>query len=495
MLRGVGLRVLGLILLFSSVVTLTATAIQLYLDFDQDVDSLSVRLDDVGRSSLGALAADLWNVDPTGLHRQLEDMLHLPDMRYLEVRESAPKGMQPLRVAVGTAGSSGVLVREFGLVHVTHGVSHPVGTLLVEASLDGVYARLWDRVLVILAAQGLKTFLVSLFTLYIVHRLITRHLIFISDHFERRMHGQPTGRLVLQRGRQEQPDELDQMVRAFQDMADGLEAANAGLAQANRALKQDIGEGERREKTLQAALDELAAANRELERFAYVASHDLQEPLRSIVSFTQLLSRNYGSKLGEEGDEYIAFIVAAGQRMHALINDLLAYSRVEQKGGPFEAVVLEQVLGVARQNLNAAIQESGAEIDVGPLPCVNGDRTQLVQLFQNLLGNAMKFRVPGKAPRVSVSARAEGDLWVVTVKDDGIGLETGGDDPFEVFRRQHTVHAYPGTGIGLAICKRIVARHGGRIWVESEPGQGAAFHFSLPGTPVAYSRSLDAIES
>jgi signal transduction histidine kinase len=226
----------------------------------------------------------------------------------------------------------------------------------------------------------------------------------------------------------------------------------------------------------------LRRSNEELQQFANVASHDLQEPLRMVSSFVQLLERQYKDKLDDRAREYIAFAVDGTHRMKTLINDLLAYSRVGTREKPPEPADCEAVLRDALKNLQASIGECGAAITHDPLPTVIADRAQLVQLLQNLVGNAVKYRGP-QAPCVHISARQEGRAWVFSVRDNGIGIDKQyWDRIFIIFQRLHTAAEYPGTGIGLAICKKIIDRHGGRIWVESDPGQGATFYFSLPNT-------------
>ena len=237
---------------------------------------------------------------------------------------------------------------------------------------------------------------------------------------------------------------------------------------------------------LEESVAELGRSNADLQQFAYVASYDLQEPLRMVSSYTQLIARRYKGKLDADADEFIAFAVDGANRMQRLILDLLAYSRVNTAGRQFEPTAMETVLKAALNNLTDAVKESQAVITHDPLPAVMGDDKQLAQLFQNLLSNAVKFG-GAQPPRIHISAKQTDGEWLFSVRDHGIGLDPQyADLIFVIFQRLHTRAEYPGTGIGLAICKKIVERHGGRIWVESELGKGATFYFTLrdeePGT-------------
>jgi signal transduction histidine kinase len=242
----------------------------------------------------------------------------------------------------------------------------------------------------------------------------------------------------------------------------------------------DITKRKRAEDELQRTLDELQNSNAELEQFAYVASHDLQEPLRGIAGLVQLLQHRYQGQLDSRADEYIDHIVDGTQRMQTLINDLLAYSRIGRRGEPIQPTEAEAALKAALENLNAAIQELGANITNESLPTVQADPTQLIQLFQNLIGNALKFKSES-APQIHVGVSDAGAFWQFSVQDNGIGIEPQYFERiFQVFQRLHTRREYKGTGIGLAICKKIIERHGGRIWVESQAGKGSTFYFTLP---------------
>jgi len=250
--------------------------------------------------------------------------------------------------------------------------------------------------------------------------------------------------------------------------------------QAALVVAQDITERKRAEAELEQTMAELARSNAELEQFAYIASHDLQEPLRAVAGMVQLLQRRYAGRLDARADEFIRHAVEGAARMQTLINDLLTYSRVGSRGQPLEPTDCSTVLKNVLANLAVAISESSAVVTYEALPSVRADAGQLTQLFQNLIGNALKFRNEC-SPAIHIEAVSQEGEWLFAVRDNGIGLEAQYFERiFGVFQRLHTRTEYPGTGIGLAICKKIVERHGGRIWVESEPGRGSTFYFTIP---------------
>jgi len=247
----------------------------------------------------------------------------------------------------------------------------------------------------------------------------------------------------------------------------------------------DITERKQAQEALEARSRELLRSNAELEQFAYVASHDLQEPLRMVASYTSLLAQEHVDKLDDEAKLYIHFAKDGAERMQQLIHDLLSYSRISSRKRPPAQVSAEECLDLALANLKISLDETGAVIRRGTLPVLLGDRSQIVDLFQNLIANAIKFRL-GAPPVVEVSAESLAGGTRFAVRDNGIGMEAQYfEDVFQVFRRLHTKEEYPGTGIGLAICKRIVERVGGKIWVESTLGQGSTFFFTWPSAPAA----------
>ena len=260
-----------------------------------------------------------------------------------------------------------------------------------------------------------------------------------------------------------------------------------------RTERRAVALAERMTQSLRESQTELARSNAELERFAYVASHDLREPLRTITGFLGLLSRRHGWRLDDEGCEFLDHAVAGAKRMDVLIAELLEYSRTGRDDMTAEPTDLEAAWNVAVRNLSAAIADAGAVVTAGPLPVVLADRGEMVQVLQNLLGNAIKYH-GGDAPRIHADAVRRGDEWEVSVVDDGQGIDPRHHDRvFVLLQRLHRQDEIEGTGMGLAICKKIVERHGGRIWVESEPGDGARFTFALPAATPAERPAAPAV--
>lgn len=274
-------------------------------------------------------------------------------------------------------------------------------------------------------------------------------------------------------------DEAD--LAAMETLSSQLASAitNARLYEEAQA---ELTQRRRVERMLKGMTEDLARSNKELEQFAYVASHDLQEPMRMVGSYVQLLARRYKGQLDQDADDFIHFAVDGASRMQGMINDLLAYSRVGTRGKAFAPTDCEAALDKALTNLKIALAEKNAAITRDPLPTLAADDTQLTQLFQNLIGNAIKFQ-DKNTPRVHISAALKDGSWLFSVRDNGIGIETRYQERiFQIFERLHRDSEFRGTGIGLAICKRIVERHGGRIWVESQPGEGATFFFTIPNS-------------
>jgi len=255
------------------------------------------------------------------------------------------------------------------------------------------------------------------------------------------------------------------------------DAAEAEIRNLNTVLERRV---EERTQELQKANEELVRSNEDLSRFAYIASHDLQEPLRTMASYAGLLQRRYREKLDGNADSYIEMIVKGSQRMQELIHDLLSYARTGREALKIGPVAMDGVFDRAKENLQAAIAERGANVVCENLPAVEGDGAQLTRVLQNLLENSLKFSKPGESNRIVLGCRSNGHEWIFSLVDQGIGFEPEyADKIFVLFERLHG-NSYAGTGIGLAVCKRIIEAHGGRIWAESQPGTGATVRFTLP---------------
>ncbi|HEY3436500.1 MAG TPA: ATP-binding protein [Actinotalea sp.] len=270
------------------------------------------------------------------------------------------------------------------------------------------------------------------------------------------------------------PGEVGDVARDVEQMRDRLARLLADSTGARAEL-------ERSHERLREQAEDLSRSNRDLEQFAYVASHDLQEPLRKVASFTQLLARRYEGQLDERADQYIAFAVDGAKRMQRLINDLLGFSRVGRIGGELADVDLNDSLAQATDDLQQVIEDTGATVTAVGLPHVDGEAPLLAQLMVNLVGNALKFRHPDRAPEIRVEARRAGDYWELACRDNGIGIDPQyADRVFVIFQRLHAKEVYEGTGIGLALCKKIVEFHGGQIWIDGGPGEGTVVRWTLP---------------
>jgi signal transduction histidine kinase len=345
---------------------------------------------------------------------------------------------------------------------------------------------------VALSSLGLATvFLIFALTLWVTKPL--RKLLTVIQKIRKQGTKDLTGRVEI-----DSNDEIGQLGSAFNHLMSDLEASQeeiqkytqelevrvdertAELKLLNEQLERDVAKRKRAEEALERQAQELARSNAELEQFAYIASHDLQEPLRMVRSYVQLLERRYKGKLDEDADDFIAYAVDGAARMQALINDLLKYSRVGTKGKLFASTDCAKVLRAVLANMEITIEETKAKVTYDDLPTIMADDVQLIQLFQNLVGNAIKFRGE-QPPEIHVSVERKYGEWVFGVHDNGIGIEEQYfEQIFMIFQQLHTRDRYEGTGIGLAICQKIVEHHGGRIWVESEPGQGSTFYFSIP---------------
>ncbi|MEA1905911.1 MAG: ATP-binding protein [Euryarchaeota archaeon] len=357
-----------------------------------------------------------------------------------------------------------------------------VGVLHLELSFERSNERIKRYTFFILLLNAYGLVASFLLVRFLSQRIVINRLEALTDMSSEIGKGNLQHRLDIRSN-----DELGILASAFNDMAGELGERKRQLDEERskvldkvEELEEQITRRETAEGELKRTVTDLRRSNAELEQFAYVASHDLQEPLRMVSSYMQLLSRRYVGKLDSDADDFIGFAVDGAKRMQVLINDLLVYSRVGTRGKPFEPTNCEDVLNQVLSNLEVAIDESGAVFTHDLLPTVAADASQLTQLFQNLIGNAIKFH-GDDPPLVHVAAERKGDEWEFSVTDNGIGIEPEYFERiFVIFQRLHGREEYSGTGIGLAVCKKIVERHGGRMWVESEQGRGATFCFTIP---------------
>lgn len=458
-----GYRLLAYIFAFSSLFTLLGTAIQLYWEYRTDVGGIYDVLQQIEDSYLESLTTSRWMLDDKQTLAQMNGILRLPDVYHVEI--SAGPDEPPL--SVGGPVPAMNIQRTYPMVHVHRGEPVDVGTLKVVATLDGVYARMRDKFLVILGTQAVKTFATSLFILFIVQALFTRHLHDLAEHAKRLSLNQLDIPLSLHRAASRRPDELDHVVGAMEEMrarlTDDLSALKAAEAERERLIK------------------ELEAKNAEMEGFNYTVSHDLKSPLITVQGFLGLLKRDLEKGDGERVERDFETIASAVRKMFHLVENLLELSRAGRLVGRPEAVPLADVARESVGLVSGSIAARGARVEVSSeLPVVYGDRSRLVQVFQNLIENSVKFMGDEPEPLVEIGARVDGGEPVFFVRDNGIGIAPcDQENVFGLFNKLDASAA--GSGIGLALVQRIVAVHDGRIWIESEgPGKGTAFCFTLP---------------
>ncbi len=488
---GIGQRLLVQIILFSSLITLVATLIQLYTDYHRDVGTIKNRLDDIQGSYLASISASLWNLDVQQLRLQLEGIHQLPDIQSVAVKESSDNVADPLVLHRGEGGSSNIITRHYPIIHILASGPRQIGTLTVEASLSEVYARLQQKAVVILLSQGVKTFLVSMFILYIVSRLITSHLAHISDRVSRFEISQQQPPLALDRRPPPEPDELDHVVTAFNTLSKNLRQAYEHMHEVNNALAKDIvarRQAEEEVKRLNSVLEqrvhqrtaELEAANAELASFCYSVSHDLRAPLRRIEGFRRILNDRYHEQVDDQGRHYLNRIAAGTREMSEMIDSFLRLSRATQGELKVEIVDLSEKV----RRLIALYREREPEREVDPqiqdevrAPV---DSHLFDMLLSNLIDNAWKYSSRQPATHLAFGFQEEDGERIYFVSDRGAGFDMEyADRLFAPFSRLHKAEEFEGVGIGLATVQRIITRHGGRIWAESRPGEGTTFYFTL----------------
>jgi signal transduction histidine kinase len=491
--QGIGLRLLGAIVLFSSLVTLVLTVLQLYIDYRGEVQDIQDRFSEIERSYLTSLGGSLWSLDTDQILRQIEGIKRLPDMQYLEVREVGRSLKRRAVVSVGERGVGPVLSREFPIIFSETKdakSAETIGALYMEATLAGVYSRLLDKAVVILISQGVKTFLVSMFILYIVYRLVTRHLVFIAGYVGG-FNLSTSPALALTRRRPSREDELDRVVAAFNGMSDGLREVYRELHEVNAELEEDIAArrkaeeevtrlNEELEQRVRHRTAELEASNKELDSFTYSVSHDLRAPLRRIEGFGQILSKEYSEQMDDRFRHYMDRIRAGAHDMSEMIDSFLKLSRSTRSELTIEAVDLSELANKVVSRLREREPQRSVSVEISPNLMVDGDRRLLDAVLENLLGNAWKYSRHNKAATIVFTTEGSNGHTVYVVHDNGAGFDMNYlDRLFMPFCRLHRSEEFEGTGIGLATVLRILARHGGRIWAEGAIGKGATFRFTL----------------
>jgi len=490
---GIGRRLLLLILIASSLVTLILTATQLYLDYRRDLDGIERRLDEIENSNLGTLASSLWKLDVEQLQLQLDGIVRLPDMLGAEVVETARAGGQPLVIKAGKARDTAVVRRVVPIVYRDRDRARTLGTLAVTATLEEVYQRLVDKAFVILVGQGIKTFLISLFILLIVHTVVTRHLTHLADYMRRLDIRQPPPPFRLHRRPRPDKDELDTLVDAMAVAHANLEKAYADLGRTNAELEQDIAARNAAEEEvlrLNAVLEqrvlqrtaELEAANHELSAFTYSVSHDLRAPLRAINGFSRLLDEEYRERIDGKGQEYLERVCAGARRMEQLIEDLLRLSQVTRQEMRIGRVDLSRLAWEIAEELRADDPQRNVAWQIVPDLQAEGDTGLLRVALQNLIGNAWKYSARREQAHIGFGCAGQPGCRVFFVRDNGAGFDMAyADKLFGAFQRLHSPAEFPGSGIGLATVARVIQRHGGKVWAEGKVGAGSTFYFTLGG--------------
>ncbi len=476
-----GWRLVAATVAFSTVVALLATGFQLYLDYRRDLETIESTLDQVGHSYLPTIGNALWTTSRKELQVALDGLARLPDVRQVVVMEGGKVWVQ-----AGQAKSENIRLRDYPLTHPHRGETLTIGSLKVVMDMDGVYQRLLDKFWVILITNGVKTFLVAGFMLWLFYWLVTRHLHRIAEFASCLNPGNLHERLTLDRP-VHKLDRLDE----FDLVLDGFTRMQFNLATAVQTLEQDIVKLEQAEAEIQqlnTALEQrvadrtaqLEAVNQELEAFSYSVSHDLRSPLRSIDGFSQALAEDYGERLDAVGHDYLSRVRRAAQRMGQLIDDLLRLARVSRTDMKFNHIDLSALAQEVTEYLCKHKGYDAATLTVQAGLVGHGDPALLRIVLENLLDNAWKYSSKIIQPKIELGCLAQEGRAVYFVRDNGAGFDmTYVNKLFGAFQRLHREEEFSGTGVGLATVKRIIHRHGGEVWAEGWVGEGAVFYFTL----------------
>ncbi len=488
--RSIGKTLLLSILFFSALMTIVLTLIQLIIDYRLEVDTLNTRLNEIEKSYKNSIEASLWDVDRDQLEIQLEGIMRLPDIQQVIVKENE-EVETAIYIEKGESGDL-MLERQYDLYHST-GQQDPIhiGFLYVQASLAGVYSRLFNKALTIVLIQGIKTFFVSFFILFVFYRLVTRHIIAIEDFVKKIDLSGKLPTLELDRRKKNINDELDNLVNAYNVMAKDLELAYNDIRTVNDRLKEDIVARKRAEAEVhmlneeleyrvQVRTSELEVANKELNAFCYSVSHDLRAPLRRVYGFQRNIVSECSHKLDQQGLHYLARMEACIQEMNAMIDSFLTLSKSTSTELELASVDLSKVVQHSLQQLEERDPHRRVTLERQERIITHCDARLVELLINNLIDNAWKYTVKSEEAKIMFYREKHGRETVYIIEDNGVGFDMEfASHLFAPFVRLHKLSDFQGIGIGLAIVKRVVARHGGRVWVESEPDKGAKFFFTL----------------
>lgn len=484
-------RLLLYIIIFSSFVTLISTSFQLYTDYTRDIDIINGRLNDIENSYLASISSSLWNLDIKQLELQMDGIKHLPDIKTVEIIEKTDNFSNPLYLIRGVKDNERGLIRSFPIIHQTNNENKHIGMLSIHASLNDIYQRLFDKAMVILLSQGIKTFLVSMFTLYIFYLFVTRHLTemarFVTNIDTETLHE----KLSLKRHSHNKNDELDNVVEAFNNMSENLAKTYGKLKEANTRLERDIIARQKAEyevihlnrvleQRVKQRTSELEAANKELDSFCYSVSHDLRAPLRRVEGFRKIFSDSYHAIVDTKGQHYLSRIEAGTREMAEMIDSFLQLARNTQGEMNVKPHNISEIAKIAISKIRERDPERNAIIDIQENMHASVDKHFFEVLLNNLLENAWKYSRNKNPTKIFFSEDNTSGESIYCIEDNGAGFDmTYADRLFSPFSRLHKNEDFEGVGVGLATVQRIIARHGGKVWAKSSPLQGAKFYFSL----------------
>ena len=485
----IGKTLLLSILFFSSLITVLLTGAQLFIDYKIELKDLNSRFNEIERSYKNSIEASLWDVDRDQLNIQLEGIKQLPDIELVSVKESQDVESA---IFIVKGESTGLSVKKvYDLKHFDGDETFSIGSLAVESSLTAVYQRLFNKALTIMLVQGIKTFFVSFFILYVFYRLVTRHIISIEQFLRNINMRESFSSLELSRKPNIKSDELDHLVSAYNSMIIDLRRSYDDIRTVNKQLKKDIvarKQAQAEVKLLNDELEnrvllrtaELEAANKELNSFCYSVSHDLRAPLRRVEGFRRTFAEEFSSRLDPQGMHYLSRMEACTSEMNAMIDSFLVLSKSTSAELNIEDVNLSEV---ANRVIHQLVESDGSRnvaVTIQKNIVIPCDARLVELLLTNLLDNAWKYSSKNSEAAISFYRRKKKGEYIYIVEDNGAGFNMEfADNLFSPFTRLHKLSDFQGVGIGLATVKRVVARHGGRVWAESAVGEGAKFHFTL----------------